>query len=61
MESKVIVKTIQVDYECPFCYDGKLRPTSKVLLSHPPKYPHKCTKCDFKKTFNKTYPYIVYE
>ena len=60
METTKEVKTIQVDYECPKCEVGKLRPTGQKLLSNPPQYPHKCTECDFTETFrDKTYPYII--
>ena len=59
METKKEKTTVEIDYECIKCGVGKLRPTGKKLLSKPPKYPHKCTECDFKKTFtNKKYPYI---
>ena len=62
METKKDLRTIEVDYECPNCEVGKLRPTGKKLLSNPPQYPHKCTECEYKETFRgKTYPYIVYE
>ena len=61
METRKELKTIEVDYKCPKCGKGKLRPTGKKLLSHPPKYPHKCTECDHKETFINTYPYIDYE
>ena len=63
MEVKAELKTISVDYECPECKKGCLRPTRKVLLSKPPKYPHVCDQegCDYKMTFKKKYPYIYYE
>lgn len=62
METTKEVKTIQVDYDCPKCEVGKLRPTGQKLLSYPLQYPHKCTECDFTETFRgKTYPYIIYE
>lgn len=62
METKKEVKTVQVDYECPKCETGKLRPTGICLTTYPPMYPHKCTDCDYGETFtDKMYPYIAHE
>lgn len=63
METKKEVKTILVDYKCPECEDGYLRPTERVLTTHPPKYPHDCNapECDNTEVFTKTYPYTTYE
>lgn len=62
-EEKKEVKTVQVDYKCPQCETGYLRPTGQVLLCNPPKYPHRCNneRCEYKEVFRKTYPQIVYE
>jgi hypothetical protein len=67
MEQRKEVKPIQVDFKCPVCFDGYLRPTGMVLTSNPPKYPHKCNgkscgaDCYYTETFSgKTYPYIDY-
>jgi len=61
MEEREKVKTIKVDYKCPKCDVGYLRPSGTVLTSYPPQYPHKCTECDYTENFNRTYPYIEYE
>jgi hypothetical protein len=64
MEVKNEVKTVRVDYLCPKCEKGFLRPTGQVLSSNPPQYPHKCNNpdCDYYETFmGKTYPYIIHE
>jgi len=62
MEEIKEVKTFKVDYKCPKCGKGYLRPTGTVLTSYPPQYPHKCTKCDYMETFmDKTYPYYTYK
>lgn len=61
METRNEVKTIQVDYKCPSCENGKLRPTGNVLATYPAKYPHLCNKCDYTETSSgKTYPYTEY-
>lgn len=49
-----------VDYLCPECKTGRLRPTGMILTSNPAQYPHKCTKCEHFDTFLKVYPYIEY-
>ena len=64
MEERQKVKTIQVDYKCPRCPTGYLRPTGIVCDNNPPTYPHKCNNpdCDYSKIMkNKKYPYIEYE
>lgn len=38
---------------------GMYRPSGRVLLSNPPKYPHHCTRCDRKVIFDRKYPCIV--
>ena len=35
MEKLTDVKLIEVDYECPKCKDGKLRPTGNCFSSNP--------------------------
>ena len=61
MEIKKEVKTVEIDYKCPKCKVGRLRPTGVKQMTYPPKYPHKCTNCDYTETFRNTYPYIDYE
>ena len=68
METRRKVRVVQIDYECPKCLDvlkdfvGKMRPTGRVLLTTPSKFPHKCTKCSHLMVFTgKSYPYISYE
>ena len=60
METKTEVKTYKIDFKCPNCSDGYLRPTGMVLMSYPARYPHNCTHCDYKETFFKKYPTIEY-
>jgi hypothetical protein len=62
-EIKRDVKQVYVDYECPKCRIGHLRPTGTLLTTDPPQVPHKCNNinCDYMETFNKMYPYVDYE
>jgi hypothetical protein len=64
MEIKKEVKTIQVDYLCPACGKGNLRPTGNTLFTYPASYQHICnntTTCCYSETFDKKYPYLEYE
>lgn len=61
MEIREEAKAIRVDYKCPKCGVGRLRPTDTVLTVNPPGFPHKCTKCDYGEILFKVYPYIDYE
>lgn len=63
MEEVKDVKTFQIDFKCPLCKEGYLRPTGIVLASYPAQYPHICNResgCGYTQTFNKTYPHIEY-
>jgi hypothetical protein len=61
MEEIKEVKTVRIDYKCPKCKDGYLRPIGSVLASYPPIYPHQCTDCDYAESFSgKMYPYTDY-
>lgn len=57
------VRPIQVDYQCPKCGIGFLRPTGVCYTSNPPQYPHVCNNpdCEYSENiWSKTYPYIKY-
>jgi len=58
MEKYTEVKTYEVDYKCPKCNDGYLRPTGYTLMSYPVKFPHVCNKCQYGITLDKSYPTI---
>lgn len=60
MEVKKPINTRMVTYQCDECLEGEMLPTGTVLLSNPPKYPHKCTKCGYEMTFSVQYPYVEY-
>ena len=62
MEERREVKTFEVDFKCPKCGAGYLRPTGIVCDNNPPTYPHKCTNCNYNKVIKgHKYPYLVYE
>lgn len=61
MEKRKEVKTIEVDFVCPICDYGKLRPTGIVLDTYPVQFPHNCNQCDYTQTFSIQYPYLEYE
>ena len=62
MEERKEVKTFEVDFKCPKCNIGYLRPTGIVCDNNPPTYPHKCNNCDYSKVMKgHKYPYLVYE
>ena len=54
------LRPVEVDYICDKCKEGHYRPTGIKLTSMPPKFPHKCTKCNDTKTFREKYPTIRY-
>lgn len=59
-EEKKQVVNIRVDYKCPKCDKGYLRPMGTVFTTNPPIIPHKCNNenCDYGESFNITYPYM---
>lgn len=61
MEISKEVKVYLVEYKCPECENGQLLPTGNALMTYPPKYPHKCTECDYMQTFSHQYPTIRYD
>lgn len=58
MEKYTEVKTYQIDYKCPECNDGYLRPSGFVYMSHPVQYPHICNICQYTITLDKSYPIL---
>jgi hypothetical protein len=59
-EEKKQVVNIRVDFKCPMCVNGYLRPMGTVFTTNPPMIPHKCNNpsCDYGETFNVAYPYM---
>lgn len=60
-ETKLPVQTVQVDYTCDECGKGQMRFGGVTLTSYPPQYPHRCSECGAKKTFNVIYPHTAVE
>jgi ribosomal protein L37AE/L43A len=60
MEKRQEVRTVQVDYECPSCKSGFLKPNGQGFLTNPMQYGHECKVCGFTQTLSRTYPYIDY-
>lgn len=60
-ETRIEVRTFQVDNTCAQCSEGKMRPTGVMFFSNPPLYEHRCTDCDYVMGYRKSYPYIDYE
>ena len=65
MKEIVNVKPVKIDYKCPKCNIGYLRPNG--IISHygelnQPHHQHNCNNpiCDYVETFNIYYPYIDY-
>ena len=62
MEERQEVKTYRIRYKCPNCETGYLEPTGKILMSSPPKYPHRCNAdCGHMQTFKVKYPHHTTE
>lgn len=59
-EVRTIMTPIQVDMACE-CIVGFMRPTGVSLLSHPPKYEHKCNNCGHIDAFENQYPYMTFQ
>lgn len=62
-EEEIKVSPVKIDFKCPRCDAGHLRPTGTCLTSNPPQYPHMCDNndCGYGETFNKIYPFIDYK
>lgn len=64
MEVRKNVRPIQIDFKCPKCENGYLRPSGTVLTTYPPQVPHHCNNedCDYRGTFmDISYPYLIWE
>jgi hypothetical protein len=60
MEEEKEVKVFKIDFKCPKCENGYLRPTGNILTSYSPQIPHKCSHCEYYETFSDMY-YPRYE
>ena len=56
------VRTFEIDYKCPKCGNGYLRPTGIAVGGNPMQYPHQCNNCNYHEIIHGyQYPYLVYE
>lgn len=60
MESRSNIQLVKVVLHCDGC-GGRMEGTGSVLLTYPPKYPHKCSDCGFIENYYKCYPYYEEE
>lgn len=65
MEEKTPLKSFRVDYKCPKCNIGYMRPTNRHRMKKitPGQYEHECNNhnCKYVQNFHKEYPYFEYE
>jgi len=59
MERPNKTNTRYIDYRCPKCQNGWMRPTG--LTSPSPKFLHECTQCGYEEAFDIKYPHMIYE
>ncbi|OME10556.1 hypothetical protein CA600_12540 [Paenibacillus sp. VTT E-133280] len=58
-EERFEVKPYGVRYRCE-C-GGEMKPSSHILMSIPPQYPHECNKCKAVVNLTKRYPTVEWE
>jgi hypothetical protein len=58
-EKTVDVRTVRKHALCDDC-GGEMKFTNYVLTIHPPKYRHRCEKCEATENFDTIYPFIEY-
>ena len=58
-EERFELQPYGVRYICD-CGDEML-PTGTMLMTDPPKFPHKCQSCDSTITLNEKYPTVKWE
>lgn len=64
MEVRKQVIPYVIDYRCPICDEGYMRPVGTVLTTSPPQIPHGCNNdnCQHIESFvDVSYPYMDYE
>ena len=61
MIEKIKVETYVEKCICDRCNEGEMLPTgNNMYLTEPPKFEHKCNKCDNIEIYQKRYPAINY-
>jgi len=63
MEEIKQILTFELDFKCPSCNEGYLRPIGTILAAHLPilMYPHRCNNiaCGYVEDFKVNYPQII--
>ena len=61
MEKSYEIKPVGIKYVCDNCDEGEMLVSGNIMLmTDPPKFPHKCNVCDFEKNFTTKYPFVTY-
>lgn len=62
MEIRTELVPVRVDLQCNICQAGTMQQCDGVMLmSNPPKHPHKCSKCGYETHVSGApYPRIEY-
>ena len=60
MEKRFEVKPIIVRQYCDDCKDSELVSNGNILMSNPPKYQYRCTRCERIYVFDRNYPDVQY-
>lgn len=58
---KIEMTAFKVYAKCDKCEKGNMETTREIVLSHPPKYKHKCNRCGYETYYKEHYPRIIYE
>ena len=64
MEIEKEVRVIRVDFVCPKCKEGRLRPKGSIFPTEPAIVPHSCNNvnCEHGENFiGVSYPFLKYE
>jgi len=62
-ETQTPIQPVLIEYRCDEegCSGTLERDGSGSLVSSPPRYPHECTQCGARQTFERAYPYVTHE
>ena len=58
-EERFEIKPYGVRYLCN-C-GQEMIPTGEILMSNPPRFPHKCNKCETRADLEEKYPTVKWE
>lgn len=60
-EIKTEATVCLINYICDDCNAGKMVRSGPIMLTDPPKFPHKCENCGHKDSFQASYPFPRFE